>query len=497
MNLKRQEHTPLLDAIKKYVESEPVPFDVPGHKMGSLKTELSDYAGEMLYRLDINAPIGLDNLYHPNGVIKEAEDLFAEAFGADEAIFSVNGTTGGIMTMIVGIIDAKDKIILPRNVHKSVINALILSGGIPIFVAPDVDQDTGIANGVPTENYVKAMDENPDTKAIFVINPTYFGITSDLKAICEEAHKRGIIVIVDEAHGAHLHFNDSMPLSAMEAGADISSLSVHKTGGSLTQSSVILVKKDRVNFSRIQRVFAMFSSTSPNHLLLASLDVARKKLVFEGKELLDKELELAKYAREKINNIRGYSCIDKSYCDRPGRFDFDLTKDVINVSEVGLSGFDVYKTIRKESNIQLELGEVSEVLAIISLGTTKEHVDKLIAALKRISDEYYDSTDVHKVPHFKYEYPELVVRPREAFHAPSKIVALEDAVGEISAESLMVYPPGIPIAIPGEIITKDALDLVEFYEKSGGVLLSDSPDGYIKVIDQEKWYLRSEINYDF
>ena len=265
MNLKRQEHTPLLDAIKKYVESEPVPFDVPGHKMGSLKTELSDYAGEMLYRLDINAPIGLDNLYHPNGVIKEAEDLFAEAFGADEAIFSVNGTTGGIMTMIVGIIDAKDKIILPRNVHKSVINALILSGGIPIFVAPDVDQDTGIANGVPTENYVKAMDENPDTKAIFVINPTYFGITSDLKAICEEAHKRGIIVIVDEAHGAHLHFNDSMPLSAMEAGADISSLSVHKTGGSLTQSSVILVKKDRVNFSRIQRVFAMFSSTSPNH----------------------------------------------------------------------------------------------------------------------------------------------------------------------------------------------------------------------------------------
>lgn len=248
MNLKRQEHTPLLDAIKKYVESEPVPFDVPGHKMGSLKTELSDYAGEMLYRLDINAPIGLDNLYHPNGVIKEAEDLFAEAFGADEAIFSVNGTTGGIMTMIVGIIDAKDKIILPRNVHKSVINALILSGGIPIFVAPDVDQDTGIANGVPTENYVKAMDENPDTKAIFVINPTYFGITSDLKAICEEAHKRGIIVIVDEAHGAHLHFNDSMPLSAMEAGADISSLSVHKTGGSLTQSSVILVKKIELIF---------------------------------------------------------------------------------------------------------------------------------------------------------------------------------------------------------------------------------------------------------
>ena len=157
-----------MDAIKKYVESEPVPFDVPGHKMGSLKTELSDYAGEMLYRLDINAPIGLDNLYHQMVLLKKLKIYLLKLLVQMKLIFSVNGTTGGIMTMIVGTIDAKDKIILPRNVHKSVINALILSGGIPIFVAPDVDQDTGIANGVPTENYVKAMDENPDTKAIFV-----------------------------------------------------------------------------------------------------------------------------------------------------------------------------------------------------------------------------------------------------------------------------------------------------------------------------------------
>lgn len=497
MDLERQNHCPLLEAIEKYVDSHPVPFDVPGHKMGRLKTALSDYIGEKVYNFDVNAPIGLDNLYHPRGVIKEAEDLFADAYGADEAIFSVNGTTGGIMTMIVGIIDAKEKIILPRNVHKSVINALILSGGFPIFVAPDVDQETGIANGVPTENYIKAMDENPDAKALFVVNPTYFGVTSDLKAICEAAHEHGVIVIVDEAHGAHLQFNDIMPYSAMEAGADISSMSMHKTGGSLTQSSVILVNKARINFSRIQRVFAMFSSTSPNHILLASLDAARKKLVFEGKTLLDRALALADYARQEIDKIKGFYCFDKSYCDRPGRFDFDLTKLVINVSEVGLSGFEIFKLIREQSNIQLELGEVSEVLAVVSIGTTKEDIDRLIKAFRHISDEYYENTETRKVPHFRYEYPELVVRPREAFHAPSKIVLLENSIGEISAESLMVYPPGIPIAIPGEVITSDALELVEFYEKSGGVLLSDSPDGYIKVIDQEQWYLGSELDYDF
>lgn len=497
MDLKRQEHCPLLEAIEAYVNSDPAPFDVPGHKMGRLSNELSDYIGSEVFRMDINAPLGLDNLYHPDGVIKEAEDLFADAYGADEALFSVNGTTGGIMTMIVGIIDAKEKIILPRNVHKSVINALILSGGFPIFVAPDVDQDTGIANGVPTENYVRAMEENPDAKALFVINPTYFGVTSDLRAICEEAHRRGVIVIVDEAHGAHLNFNDEMPLSAMEAGADISAMSVHKTGGSLTQSSVILVRRTRINFSRIQRVFAMFSSTSPSHILLASLDAARKKLVFEGKKLLDQALSLAAYAREKIDAIPGFYCFDKSYCDRPGRYDFDLTKLVVNVSEVGLSGFEIFRLIRKESNIQLELGEVSEVLAVVGIGTTKNDIDRLIAAFRRISDEYYEQTEAREVPHFRYEYPELVVRPREAFHAPSKIVLLEAAVGEISAESLMVYPPGIPIAIPGEVISQDALKLVAFYEKSGGVLLSDSPDGYIKVIDQEKWYLGSELDYDF
>ena len=493
-----QEEEPFLEAIKEYVASSPIPFDVPGHNMGRLETDFSDFVGREVYVADVNAPIGLDNLYHPKDVIKKTEKLIAEAFNADEALISVNGTTGGIMTMINALLCSKEKLILPRNVHKSVINAIILSGAYPIFVEPDVDENSGIANGVSVEKYVEAMDENLDAKAIFIINPTYFGIASDIKTLVEEAHKRNMLVIADEAHGSHLHFSKKLPMSAMDAGADISSCSLHKTGGSLTQTSLILINKERVDVSRVQRVFAMFSSTSPSHILLASVDAARKKMYFEGEKLLEKSLELASYAREEINKIEGLSVLDETYCNAKGRFAIDLTKLVIDVSKLGISGFDVYKEIRKRYNIQLELGEVSEVLAIIGLGTTKEDVDKLISGFKGLSKLYFNKKNTkYQVPHFSYEYPKLVVRPREAFHAPSKIVRLEDSLGEISAESIMVYPPGIPIAIPGEMITSSALELVEFYESRGGVLLSDSKEGFIKVIDQSSWYLGSEIDYDF
>lgn len=497
MNKEKQNNTPFFSEMKKYIESDPTCFDVPGHKMGNFDNDLEEYAGKTLYKLDVNAPIGLDNLYHPHGVIKEAEDLLADLYNVDEALFSINGTTGGIMTMIIGTIDAKEKIILPRNVHKSIINSLILSGAYPIFVMPDTDPETGIANGVKIDNYIKAMDENPDAKAVFVINPTYFGVTSNIKKLAKEAHERNMIVIADEAHGSHLYFHEDLPLGAMAAGADISSVSLHKTFGSLTQSSAILINKERINVSRIKKVYAMLSSTSPNHILLASIDVARKRMALDGHKLLSNTLDLARKTRERINKIRGFHCLDKSYLDGNGRFDIDETKLVINTSEVGLSGFEIFKLMREVENVQMELGEISELLAIFTIGTTQKDADRLVEGLQKISDKYYDIIDIKTIPHFSYSFPELIVRPREAFHAPSKVISLDDAVGEISAESIMIYPPGIPLAIPGEIITQNAIDLLHFYEKEGGIVLSDSPDGYIKVLDQDKWYLGSELDYDF
>lgn len=490
----RQKREPFLEACIAYMNSDPAPFDVPGHKMGHWTDDLVQYAGDKVFQSDFNAPIGLDNLYNPHGVIKEAEELAAEAFHAEHAIFSVNGTTGGIITMMTALIPAKGKIILPRNVHKSVINGLIISGSYPVFVMPDTDKETGIANGVAFEDYKKAIDENPDAKAVFVINPTYFGIVSDLKKIVRYAHAKGMIVMTDEAHGAHFVFSKEMPCSAMDAGADVSTLSVHKTAGSLTQTSLILLQGRRVDYLRVFKVFSMFSSTSPNHVLIASLDAARKAMYFDGAGLIHNSVVLAKKAAEAINALPGLSVLDDSYLNMKGRFGRDPSKVVINVSGLGITGFKVYHTLREKFNIQLELAEVSEVLAIFGLGTTERDTKRLIAGFTWLSKEYYGKKEKLKIPHFDYHYPRLLVRPRDAFNAPAKVVKMKDSLGEISAEAIMIYPPGIPVIIPGEVISQNTIDLLNFYKKNQGVLLSDSPEGMIKVVDQSKWYMTEDLH---
>ncbi len=487
MNHERQKKTPLLTAIKKYVESNPVPFDVPGHKMGRIGNDLSDYLGIKLFQADVNAPIGIDNLYKGTGVIYEAESLMADAYKADKAIFLINGTTSGIMMMIMGCVYSGEKVILPRNVHKSAINGLIVSGAIPVFVEPDYDNELGIANGVSVENYVQAMEENEDAVAIFVINPTYFGICTDLERLVKEAHKRNMIVMVDEAHGGHFCFHDTLPKSAMEAGADISAVSIHKTCGSLTQSSALLIKNGMVDYNRIRKAYTMFGSTSPSHILLASLDASRKKMALEGKKILTNCLKLSEYARKKLNNIPGVSVLDSTYCgeDKPGRYSFDETRLVIRVDGLRKSGFQIYKEIRQDYNIQLELAETYLVLAILAIGTTKEDVEKLIDAFKGISDKYYLKGQRHRLPNLKYDYAEIAISPREAYFSNFQTIPISQAEGKISCESVMIYPPGIPILIPGEKITKNIINIYSYYVRAKGTIMSDSSVGNIKVVEKE------------
>lgn len=499
--MNEQEKTPFLSALIDYVKSNPVPFDVPGHKLGNFENDLSRLVAPEFYTYDANAPIGLDNLYNPKGIIKEAEDLAAKACHADKCIFSVNGTTGGILAAIMGTLGNKDKIILPRNVHKSVINALIISGAVPIFVDPVIDEELGVACGVDTETYVKAMDDYPTATAVFVINPTYFGVVSDLKKITEEAHKRNMIVIADEAHGSNFYFSSKLPLSAMDCDCDISAVSMHKNSGSLTQTSFILVKGTRINYSDVKKAFAMFSSTSPYHILMASLDCARKEMALHGEETLDRCLKMAEYARQELNQIPGLSVYGKEYVSEhhtSGITDVDLTKLVIDVRGLDLYGYDVYREIRRQSNVQLELGEVSVVLAIIGPGTTWEHIYRLIEAFKKLSKSRMDSiVDDKEIIPYHYSYPHMLVSPREAYDAPYRIVPLSDCIGEISAETVMAYPPGIPVVIPGEIITQDAVRLIEFYSNEGGEVLKDTEDGMIKIIDRSKWYLSDDLLSSF
>ncbi len=485
--MKNQKKTPYVDALKSYIKEGVTPFDVPGHHMGGINTEFKKVIGDNAYKCDVNAPRGLDNLNHPTGVLKEAEELMADACKADEAFFLINGTSSGIIAMLLATLNAKDKIILPRNCHKSVINGLVLSGGMPIFITPKFDYELEIANQPSLDDYKKAIIDNPNAKAIFVINPTYFGAVLDLKDLTDFAHEHNMLVLVDEAHGAHFGFNYYGPYSAMECNADLSAVSFHKTGGSFTQSSALLRKGDRVSHYEISKALSIINTTSPSTLLLASLDSARKFLATKGQETLNEIINLANYARKEINRIPGFKACGREHFMANGVYDYDDTKLVIVLDNINVSGFEIYKMLKDYYHIQMELAETYVVLGIIAVGSKKDQIDKLIQALKEISSIYYKEGIVYPKYHYDINYPKGLLRPRSAFHAPLKRIKLDEALNEISKEMIMIYPPGIPLIIPGEVFTKEVIDRIKYYRKTSATVLSDYDDDTVGVVDLVNW----------
>ena len=482
-----QKKAPYIEALKKYIAEDVSPFDVPGHHMGNVENAFTKFLGHDVYRADVNAPVGMDNLANPRGVILESEKLMAEACGADEAFFLINGTTSGILAMLLTAVRAGEKILLPRNVHKSVINGLILSGAVPEYIMPEIDNDLEIANQPSVEDFKKAIVRYPSAKAVFVINPTYFGAVTDLKEIVDFAHAHNMAVLVDEAHGAHYYFHaGNCPMTAMEAGADLSSVSFHKTGGSLTQSSVLLAHTERFNRYDIQKSLNILNTTSPSTLLIASLDAARQFMVTKGKAQMEKCYELAAYAAEKINKIPGFSVAGREHFLKHGCYDYDSSKVVISLDHLDISGFDLYYLIKKKYQIQLELAETYAVLCIFAIGTKKSHVDHLVNALKEISKEHYHKKVTYPDHHFDSSFPFLLTRPRVAFHATGKVVPLEECGGEISKEQVMIYPPGIPLISPGEVWTNELIERVKHYKSTQITVLSNYPNGF-EVIDKEHW----------
>lgn len=487
MDLKKQKKTPYLDALRAYLKENIAPFDVPGHHMGNVENDFKKLIGLTAYQCDVNAPRGLDNLNHPTGVIKEAQELMADAYQADEAFFLINGTSSGIMAAMMATCSAYDKVILPRNCHKSVINGLIISGASPIFIAPEYDLDLEIANQPTLKNYLEAMNQHPDAKAIFVINPTYFGACLDLETLVAEAHKRNMIVIADEAHGAHFAFNAYGPHSAMACGADLSAVSLHKTLGSLTQSSILLRKGNRVTHDQLSKTLAIINTTSPSTLLIASLDAARKYMALNGQSQLNDIVNLANYARKEINRISGFRARGREHFMNHKVYDYDDTKLVIELEHIDLTGFELYKILKDEYHIQMELAETYTILGIIAVGSKKAHIDKLINALRDISDRYIKLDDSYPKFHYTMGFAKGVLRPRSAYQAPSKRISIEQSEGCISRESMMIYPPGIPLIIPGEVFTKEIIEHILYYRTTNATIISDYDNGDVAVVDLEKY----------
>ena len=458
-----QNETPLFTGLIEHAKKNPIQFHIPGHKKGSgMDPEFRSFIGDNALSIDLINIGPLDDLHAPKGMIKKAQDLAAEAFGADYTFFSVQGTSGAIMTMVMAVCGPGDKIIVPRNVHKSVMTAIVFSGAIPIFIHPEIDINLGISHGITTDALEHALEQHPDAKGVLVINPTYFGISADLKRIVEISHSYHVPVLVDEAHGVHIHFHEDLPLSAMQAGADMAATSVHKLGGSMTQSSVLNVKDGLVSPQRVQTILSMMTTTSTSYLLLASLDVARKQLATKGHELIEGTIKLADYAREKINEIDNIYCIGREILGTKATFDYDLIKLIIPVHEVGLTGFDVENWLREKYQIEVELSDLYNILCIITPGDTKNEVDILIQALQELSNVFQLKKNKRdeKAQILLPNIPVLALTPRDAFYAETEVIPLEDSAGRIIAEFIMIYPPGIPIFIPGEIITETNLDYI-------------------------------------
>lgn len=475
-----QNRTPLLDAIKAYHKEGVIPFDVPGHKHGKGVPELCDFLGHTVMQVDVNSMKCLDNLGNPTGVIAEAEALLAETYDADQAFFLVNGTSAGVQAMIMSVCGPNDKLILPRNAHKSATNGLIMSGAKPVYVQPEFHEELGIALGVNTEDIESAIKANPDAKAVFLINPTYYGSASDLESIVKLAHDHDMAVLVDEAHGAHLHFHSDLPTSAMAAGADMAAVSLHKTGGSLTQSSALLMKGQRISGKYIRKIINLNQTTSASYLLMSSLDVARKNLATRGQELLEEVLGHCRSARAAINGIDGFYAFGKEMEHFRGTHSFDETKLVVNVSGLGLTGFKVYDLLRDDYGIQMELGDSGNVLAIVSLGDCDQSLNALVSALRDISAKNFDQKKEPKTVSKPHDLA-LAISPRDAFYASKEVIKMSEAAGKISGESVMAYPPGIPVITPGELITEEVIEYLAFL-KSEDTMITDMDDPTLETI---------------
>ena len=481
-----QNKHPLFDALVAYVQSSVVPFDVPGHKMGrGIHPKLKEFVGENVLKMDVNSSPSLDILSNPEGVIFEAEKLAAKLFKADNAFFLVNGSTSGVQNMMMAVLKPGDKVLIPRNIHKSAINGLVLTGAIPIFLHPEIEPDLGFAVGTSIQHTKEMIDSNLDAKAIMLLNPTYYGFTGGLKEIVSYAHKKGMIVMVDESHGSHFVFDNRFGVSAMEAGADLSTISMHKTGGSFTQSSILLHQGNHVSKKQVRSAINVLQTSSASYLLMASLDMARHQLA-SNSSLIEKLIHLSLWATKEINQIPGIRAVSDHVTVHGEVFLHDVSKLLIDVHQLGLSGHEAYEILRTEYGIQCEVGETNVVLAILSIGDTEETVTSLVSALKSLSLSHRKSVRKQFIKRAFFQ-PDLRKSPREAFFSETEYVSIDKAIGRISADQIMIYPPGIPLLIPGEQISEEILEEFKRLYEQGNIVLGSIQNHtiLIKVLKEE------------
>src|SRR5579872_6675734 len=479
-----QDKTPLFDAIVRYANENKISFHTPGHKHGvGIHKIFRQFVGDKVFRLDLSVMSEVDSLHEPSTVIKEAQVLAAKAYGAEYSFFLVNGTTGGNQAMILSVCDPGDKIIIPRNAHKSVISAVILAGAEPVYVMPKIDEVSDLILNLTPEQVEEACRQHPDAKAVLITSPTYFGLTADLEAIAEIVHQYDKILLVDEAHGGHLHFHPSFPKSAIDSGADMCVQSTHKHLAALSQSSMLHVKGVRVDILRLKTTLQMLQTTSPSYVILGSLDLSRYQMVHEGEKLMAEVIELCEKARAEINQITGLTCLTREQVRKIPSLDMDVTK--LTISTKGLcTGYDMAKILNSEYDIQTEMADFQNVLLFVSLGNTAKELKRFVKALKKIVVDYKDMFMNYKKRKrvvFPAFMPRKEVNPREALTKLTRKIPFKRSVGKVCAEIICPYPPGIPVLCPGEVVTQEIYNYLMSVLDSGARINGQS-DGRLQTI---------------
>jgi arginine decarboxylase len=479
-NFGKQSKAPLFDTLLVHAKRDVISLHCPGHKNGrSIDKELKNYVGEEVFKFDVTVFDEVDSLHDPVGPIKKAQELMAEAYGVEHSLFLVNGTSVGNMAMFLSACNPGDSIIVSRSSHKSIMAGIIMSGVWPIWVQPKIDQNLDLIFSMTYDQVKEALDKYPEAKAVFITSPTYNGIVTELCKIADLCHRRGKILLVDEAHGAHLHFNDILPESAVEAVADLCVQSTHKILSAMSQGSVLHFKSKFIDFNKVKKIVSMLQTTSPNYLILATIDLARRQVVSQGKKDFDKVIDAAEWGRSYINkNIGNMKCFTRQEINKLG-LDLDITKLTVNVTKTGLSGYEIENILAKKYNIQLDYADLFNLVAIPGEGTIKSDIEAFVKALESISKKYHGKQKnwILKIPSLATE---MVMKPRDVFLSNSITkVSLKKSVGHIAAQTLTPYPPGIPVVIPGERITQEICDY-----------LMDTASKGIRVSGQENDKLR-------
>ncbi|MDQ2865895.1 MAG: aminotransferase class I/II-fold pyridoxal phosphate-dependent enzyme [Candidatus Eremiobacteraeota bacterium] len=487
-----QTKTPYFQALLEYVDSGVQPFHTPGHMQGhGMDSAFREFIGDNICAIDLTPMPGIDDLLQPLESIKEAQELAAEAYGADHTFFLINGSTSGNQCMMMAAVNPGDKIAVPRNSHKSMLGGLVMSGAEPVYMQPAVDRELHMDNSVTPQTVTRTLQEHPDIKCVYLVSPTYYGVAADLAGIERIVHGAGKLMLVDEAWGPHFKFHPALPLSATEAGADMCINSTHKMLSAFSQCAMLHQIGERVRLDRLKAVLKMFLSTSPNLPMVASLDVARRQMAVDGAALLSKTIELSEEVRRRLNAIHGVYCFGEEIKGREGVFDIDPTKITVRVTGLGYTGYEASDLLRRRYNIQVELADLFNIVALFTIGTTRDAAERFVNAFEEMArddrpvDMYAPSGILEaRLKRNSYELPAIPpmrMLPRDAFLADTTIVPFRESAGKICAETISPYPPGIPVLSPGEEITSELIDYIRL-ELKAGVRIQGPNDDQLKTI---------------